>query len=341
MKKFTILILTVSFLFLSCATKVSYSVLRPAELELNGAKTISVLPIKPYAYFNRSTEYSGMEFVLSAFFGIFDTVSVYEKHAIEFLQSSIEKGLLESPYIDLVSAKTVQAAVNKGYINPADIYFTGEVTYYNVNDTISTEVTVIEDKNRDSDHKGSKTYIHKDYYTREVNFDFKYQIVDSSNDKVLSYEKININASSGRYESQNKLPNPYSLIEYKLRDAVNKILKELQPYVVIKSVSLLEDKSKNPDMKIANQFAKDKNIESSYKWYSKIYEEQNIFEAGYNAAILQQSMGNLYDAEELMNNLYEKTADTRALKALKDIRYEIYMANRLRKQTEDFSDYLE
>ena len=35
-------------LFISCATTITVQVKRPAQLDLNGAKTIAVLPFRPY-----------------------------------------------------------------------------------------------------------------------------------------------------------------------------------------------------------------------------------------------------------------------------------------------------
>lgn len=340
-QSFVFLSILLSSLFISCATKVRYEVVRPAELNLNGAKTISVLPIKPYSSLRIKSNTTVAEIIIGSYFGFYDSVSRDEKKAIEYLQTSIENGLMSSPYIDLISSDAVKTAIDKGYLNPADVYFTGEVTYYNVNDRIKTERVSVESKYTDSNGKKKKSYVYVDYYYRDVSFDFKYQIVDSSNNKIIAYEKISIDNSSGRYKSIRDLPSPYSLIENKLKSTASKILKELQPYVVVKSLSLLEDKNKNPDMKNANELAKEYNINDSYRLYRKLYDENGIFEAGYNAALLKQAMGELSDAEDLMSQLYEKTLDSRAYKALSDIRYEIDQANKLFSQTREESDYLE
>jgi len=337
-------VLALLSIFTSCATKIYYDVTRPAELDLNGAKTISVLPIKPYEYFHVRSDTAAMEIVLASFFGILDSASYDERRAIDYLQTSLEKGLIASPYIDVVSSESVQNAIARGYINPADVYLTGEITYYNVRDRVETEKVEVEDKRAalyDSEGRKQKLYTYKDYYYREVTFDFRYQIVDSSNNRILSYEKVSYNNYSGRYSSQRDLPSPYSLMQNDLNRVVNRILKEVQPYVVTRSVSLLEDKGKDPDMKNANQLAKDHNYKDSYKLYSKIYNEKELFEAGYNAAVIQQAFGNFTEAEEMMSELYEKTYDSRASKALSDIRYEINQAKRFQQQTQAESDYLE
>lgn len=350
MRKYTkfLLIFTFAIILSSCATTVRYTTTRPAKLDLNGAKTISVLSFKPYAYFNKRNDARGVEVFINTFFEIFDRVGPEEKEALEYLKDYIEEGLISSPYIDLVSSSAVHNAIKNGYLIPADVYLTGEVTYFNISDKKETERIVIkhEDENEDEDdHRGRRKeeYRYVDYFTRYVNFDFKYEVVDSSTNKIISYDKVSISRCSSRYERPRDLPDAFSLIKSDVRYAANKILKELQPYKVSLSVELLKDKSKNPDMKNADKLAKDYHIEESYKQFSRIYNETGLFEAGYNAAVLQEALGNLSVAEKEMLDLYNKSNDSRAYEALEDIRYEIRQAKRLIEQTEcsDDDDYLE
>lgn len=338
MKKVHLIFIFCALLLTSCATRVNFYVTRPAELDSNGAKTISVLPIKPYEYYNMKTDSSVLDFVLSTFFTTFNSAPYDETRAIEYIHSNLEKGLLNSPYIDVISPSAVQQAVSKGHINPADVYFTGEVTYFKIDDYVKTEKVLVENSNKDTDKK--KEYRFVDYNYRRVYFEFKYQVIDSSNNKILDSDKIRLTKESGKALKSKDLPSAYYMLEDDLHSLVRKLLKDLQPYVVSKSVTLLEDKTKNTDMKYAAQLAKEHNIEESYRLYLKIYDRTNLFEAGYNAALLQQVMGNLSKAESMMEELYEETLDTRAVKALADIRYEIKQARRLSEQTEEKSLYL-
>ncbi len=338
MKKVHLLFICCALLFTSCATRVNFYVTRPAELDLNGAKTISVLPIKPYEYYNMKTDSSVLDFVLSTFFTNFNSAPYDETRAIEYIQTYLEKGLLASPYIEVISASAVQQAVAKGHINPADVYFTGEVTYFRIEDYVKTEKVLVENGNKDTNKKNEYKLV--DYNYRHVYFDFKYQIIDSSNNRILANDKIRLSKQSGKALKSRDLPSAYSLLEDDLYSLVKKLLKDLQPYVVSKSIKLLEDKTKDPEMKYAAQLAKERNIEESYRLYLKIYDRTNLFEAGYNAALLQQVLGNLSKAESMMEDLYEETLDSRALKALTDIRYEIIQARRLSEQTEEKSLYL-
>ena len=56
--------------FISCATTVNVKLTRPAELDLNGARTVSILPIKPYAYYKNSGSSIGQQILIATFYQI-------------------------------------------------------------------------------------------------------------------------------------------------------------------------------------------------------------------------------------------------------------------------------
>lgn len=322
------------FLYISCATTVNVRLTRPAQLDLNGAKTIAILPFKPCSYYREyNTETSlGRRIIVNSFYQIFEIKDPNEQMAIDNLRIQIERGLLDSPYITLVSSESVERALKKGSLNPADVYLTGEVSYFSVSDSRSEEKKQVKPE-RDNQ---KAEYAIVSFWRREVTFNFRYQIVDSTSEKVIAYKEFRCNNTSAKYESRNALPGAYSLIESDIRDAARRILKELQPYTVTKSITLLETKTKDKElktrMKAAEKLADKSQLNTAYLEFSQIYEETDLLEAGYNAAILQEALGNLSEAERMMNELYCKTPDSRVAKGLADIQYEIAQANRLKRQ---------
>lgn len=326
------IIICFCFMFLSCATTVNVKLTRPAHLDLNGARTIAILPIKPCAYYKEYNTSLGMEILINSFYQIFDIRDPDEQLAIDSLRTQIERGLLDSPYIKLVSSDAVENAKRKGYLNPADVYLTGEVTYFDVSDSKSEERKLV--KAAKEDQKAEYEIVR--YWKRTAYFNFKYQVVDSSTDKVISFDEIRMEETSSRYESKSSLPGTYTLLESDIRYAAKRILQELQPYVVTKSIKLLEVKTKDKElkarMKAADELAENNQINTASAEFQKIYEETGIVEAGYNAAILQEALGNLSIAETMMEKVYLQNPDSRVAKGLSDIRNEINMANRLKNQ---------
>ncbi len=326
----------ICFLFFSCATTVKVQLTRPAQLDLNGAKTVAVLPFKPYSYYREHNTSIGIgrQIVINTFYQIFEIKDPDEQLAIDSLRSQIERGLLNSPYITLVGSDSVQQAMRKGTLNPADVYLTGEVSYFDVDDIMSEEKKMIKAA---SGNQLAEYQIVK-YWRREVVFNFRYQIVDSATEKIISYNEFRCSNSSSKYESRRSLPSAYSLIESNIRSAGRRILQELQPYTVTKTIKLLETKTKDKAlkerMKAADELADNSQIAKASAEFSKIYEDTGLVEAGYNAAILQEALGNLSEAERMMLEVYQQNPDNRVAKGLSDIRYEINQANRLKKQIE-------
>jgi len=317
----------------SCATSLNLRITRPAKLDLNGARTIAVLPFKPGKYYHDYDTTLGKQILLDAFYEIFDIKDPDEQLAIDTLYSKIENGLYNSPYIKLVSAESVQTAIKKGTLNPADVYLTGEVSYFTVKDRNIEERELVKPAN--GDEKAEYSIVH--YWVRDAMFTFKYQIVDSSSNTIISSNEIRINESSDKYESKRELPRAYNVIEDELKDAANGILRELQPYKITKTIYLLEakklkDKELKKRMKAADKMASDLMPEKASEEFQKIYEETGLFEAGYNASLLQEAAGNLAVAEKMMSDLFNATMDKRAHKTLEDIQYEIRQENRLKKQ---------
>ena len=148
--KTSLILLCGALLFLSsCATTVNVRLTRPAQLDLNGAKTIAVLPFKPCSYYREyNTEASiGRKIVVNSFYQIFEIKDPNEQMTIDSLHNQIERGLLNSPYIQLVSSDSVERALKKGTLNPADVYLTGEVYYFEIRDKRSEERRQVKEAN--------------------------------------------------------------------------------------------------------------------------------------------------------------------------------------------------
>ena len=73
-KKFSksILLTLCFFMLFSCATTVNVRLTRPAQLDLNGARTIAVLPFKPGQYYVEYDTSLGKTILINTFYQIFE-----------------------------------------------------------------------------------------------------------------------------------------------------------------------------------------------------------------------------------------------------------------------------
>lgn len=342
-------VVVMSLSFVSCATSVKVDVVRPAELDLNGANSIAILPFRPSLYHGHYEPRRGHRLSILDFFFGFNDVNPEEQHAISLLKAEIEEGLMGSKYLKLISSSAVESAIRNSKDVPADVYLTGEVIDFSVMDKKienQRKVTVDHSKDRDFDDGTEReaesakeeAYVIEVEFKRYVTMEFRYQIVDSKTNEIISFKTVEISDNSFAEKNPRELPSPYSIIKDEIQYSARKILKEIQPYTVTKYLELMSYSSKNIDMKYADELADRGYVQEAFEKFREIYDNQMIYEAGYNAAMLLEALGQLEEAEALMEEVSKK-ADSkvakRALKSLYDIRNEIKQAAKLDKQNQD------
>jgi hypothetical protein len=319
MKKLSALFLA-SVLFLSsCATSIKVQILRPAQLEINNAKTIAVLPFKTSTSQDDSTSFIGAVIQIIDLFVNNTNASADENNIVNYVTSSLEDGLASSAYITLVSSSSVSAAITNQTEVPVDVYLTGRIS--------SFKTDIDKGYRTETDKKGNKKKIRT--YTREAQITIRYQVINAKTNTVISSKSRSYSSSSSSYDDRSDVPSAYSILKSSLSTFVRTILHEVQPYVETKSFTFLETKDEN--MKEAKKLVK-KDINAAYLMYMNIYQQQALFEAGYNAALIIQAQGKLAEAKTMMETLCSTYNDSRAFKALSDINNEIYQAERLQGQ---------
>lgn len=296
-KKISLLTLTgIALTLTSCATSFSREVLRAADVDLKGAKSITVSAITVPG--GKSTSKADV------------------LDAVNYLQDLLEDRLYGSGYFQIVDKRDRR--------NVPDVYFDSGFTSFTTTDN-RREIKV---KNDDDEYE--YYYV----YSRQVKGSIDYKYVDSSTNRVIAQKSYSFSKTSVEKEDPHDLPSSFSIIKGDLDSFVNKIMKEIEPYIETKTYTLLKDKTKNPEFKVANDYAKKGFLEESMKAFSELFEKTQQFEAGYNAAIIMEALGYLDEAEESMNNLYVVFGEKKALNALKDIRSEKAKAAKLEKQAQ-------
>ncbi len=300
-------------LLASCATSISMKVQRPAELDLRGANSISVIPFQ----ISKPSSADNNEFVKILKF-IFTDRKDPRIDIAEHLTSTLTDKLIDSNYMDVISSSAVLRALENGTAVPADCYLTGYISKF------KTDEEVFEKE----DDEGNVEYSHR----RNVNLTIVYQVIDSNSYQIICSKTKEISEHSSRISADEPLPDAYSIVRYELDYLINQIMKELQPYEETKYLTLLDDKEYKDLMKPAKELASKNKLDEALDKYLSLYKQYNIFAAGYNAALIIQAKGNLSEAEKLMIELADKFKDKKAVYALDDIHKEMELNNKLNNQ---------
>lgn len=299
-----------AILLSSCATTVSSRVIRPAELNLDGAKTISVLP------FDITDSFS----IGHSFFGFFAFThrNQEESELADYIQRSISDKLMDAGYFQVISGKQVERALEAGQTPPCDVYIAGALTGFGI------DVECIEtDK---FDKRGNPIY----EYRKVVHFRMTYEVINAKTGAVYYSYHQNFSGSDSDSEAY-YLDSATEILSSSISLCTTDLMKKLQPYEYTLSLKLL-DYDDNDKMEAAKEIAKKKQYIAAQKSYESIYNETGLFEAGYNCAILLEILGEYEQARLYLENLYCQTFDTRAAKAIEGIDREIMYRNRLGEQ---------
>ena len=316
----TLAILTL--LAFSCSTTVSTDVTRPAELDLEGVNTVSLLPFKTSSEMDLNS--NGTKPVYS-FYDYFDKYQTqYSKMNDEFdivnaIDSKLYTKMSMESDLTLVDPAAVERAFRSKSTLPVDIYVTGGITSFS---------SIIESEVVERTTKQGKVPAEK--YWRELNLSLLYQVVDTNTNTVLSHNEFDYSAKSSKEYALDDVATTYSLAESKVNAFVAEIMKEFLPYEEEKSLTLLSHK--DSAMKEAEKLAKKGQLGMAKNKYLSLYNSKDYFEAGYNAALLLQAMEEYEDAKEVMTKVYKRFGDQRAKTALKDIENDIKSAKRLKEQ---------
>lgn len=310
-------------LLASCATSVPVTVTRPAELDLHGAKTVSVLPFQISD--DKDLQHTNSSFVnvLLALDYLLRDDDKNEVECANYLSTQLTSKLSESTYLTLVDADVVKTALAKGKKAPVDVYLTGKISNFKYG---------VDDKDVKEKEDDEEFYV--TYYSRWVRATIVYEVVDSKTNQIIAYREKEINQKSTEQKKYNDVPSVFSTVKNDLNQLTTQIMKEIQPYQETKYLSLLKDKTKNPELKLANSLAKEGMVVESRQKYYAVYKSENNFEAGYNAAKLLQAEGKLEESKKLMTELVNKFGDKRAISGLRDIQYEIDQSAKLQNQLE-------
>lgn len=301
---FLILLICTPVLFTSCATSIRFPVERPAEIDSKGATSIAILPFSTgninRFYYNHSSD---------------------AKVIANYIQEEFQKRILRSGYFTLVSAQGLLK--QSSTTSACDLYIHGNM--YNFSNKIEKILLKSEDNKK-------KQYLYK----RKVTLSVKYEVVYSRTNEILYSTTQHIEEESSEYVTPREVPSFFSLISSDLSGRINNIAKKLMPYTTTRHLSLLKTKTKEPEIKealaTAHKLTKQGLYPLAQSAFMTLYEQQGIFEAGYNAALLLEATGKLQKAAELMSQIFVATNNKKAEKALKEIQKEIRYAQRLHYQ---------
>lgn len=324
-KKFTkflhlcLCLCTFCTIFLSCTTIVDADTLRPAEIDIKQATTITIVPFMTINEMRDFEEDLSMEADYLHKIDTFTSANVDAKEEISC--AKVITTLFEEEFDKLRTLNRIPTT----QAEHANLILYGGLTYLG---------THVKSENRTNKTKQG-TDAKEIWYWREVSVRFKYYVFDTSNYTVLEEKSLSYALKSDETYISTMIPTISDTIASKLYDAIHGIVKQFEPSVANRSIELLFHK--HTAMKTASTYAQNKRLKEAYEQYMAIYQKYGFFEASYNAGIILEALGDLAGAKRHLTILHNETQNKRqreqVLKALDVIQKEIDLATKLQGQS--------
>lgn len=300
----------------SCATTVTYKTNRPAAYDLNCARSILI------------------ESVITPRFNSYGVNNDDSKLA-GYMENALAKEFRDYNYYTVYTSRDRR-------VEP-DVYLDGEILFIDVTDNESRKQIENPDyipptkgerrvEKRGSNINTTEKYIYQYSYQREVHMCVRLTYVDAYTEKEIFSQEYDYVEKSYSVNSKSDLPSVYDLLYRHIDSIVSDIAYYVHPHAVTCKITLLENETKDKELDRAEDLADKGQLGQSYQIYKEYYDSTGLFFTGYNAALLQQAMGNLKQAKTEMEKVYKESGDTRALDALSVINAEVESNSKFEKQ---------
>jgi len=307
------LIFISAFIFLSCATTLTFDVDHPPIVDLRGVKTITVIPLEWDAGYRYSE---------------------FAKHVTSALVFGVRRG-----NIDYVDPAVLQSVPTLEYWKHVDVYITGRITNVRVGDDVYS---------RDEEWGNTtRTTISR---TRTVIVDIEYEYIRAYNNEVLGHFKKSTSQTGGAgeqvlyYIETDRFRNQHSTgrnrnnyhrernrnnyyrerdrrrrtQDYQLYDLTDDI--QLTNTIAARAINQFSHaawreqniwtttetrnlKGNTSGLSEAKRMIRRRYFGRAYEIYSEMYEQTGNINAGYNLALMMQFDNKYTDALELLKQI--------------------------------------
>jgi len=292
-----IAIAVLAFLLGGCTTGVQLRVERAPNWNTAGIKRVSVMPFE----YNRGGGGGRPHMRIFS-----QGRSREEAEIASFLTTTAMTQIKQTNHFTLISSSEVERLRSGGerVENHVDALFTGKV--------VSIE-------GRDSSYIGQrydseiKQMVDVMYYVREVTLTVSYSLERARDGSLIGIATRTGKASDIQQDSLSLKSRQRLLQECRVLNGVGR---DLAPYAVNETRVLMSEKTKDKELKTKMKNALGHVTAGSYRAalneYMKIYEEYGNIAAIYNAAIMQEALGDLSAAVALMDRASTDTGNPAA-----------------------------
>ena len=135
-----------------------------------------------------------------------------------------------------------------------------------------------------------------------------------------------------KYDNRAQLEADEEVCKEILDQMVPKIAKQIAPYKEVVYRALMKDKTKNPDLKAADELVKGNLYDRALEIFLQVWSGTQNPAAGVNAGIMYEALGDLDSALRIVKEVVDRTADSAAMREYSRLLREKQSLERLKEQ---------
>ncbi len=335
--------------FTSCTTSIKVRHLIPSDVDVSNHRNIAIASTDSYVFPRGGVlppwiKGSGdTSFSLSSSFDPEVSADISDASTAYLVDA-----LARTDYFTILPSETTDAYLSLGKSGKnaysllmdegVDALLKSSITYMNCEEQIigrDIKEWVTEDPNP-SDPASKVTSYEKVtgrsfFLEQKATITFTYTLIDLKANRILATDSFtsqeaketclgktifgigeNSRDTDERCYSSGYSPSFFPLFEKMVKAIPSQIAKQLAPFWEETRVSLMTNKPKVERVKQAYKMAEQNNLREAYSLFLQAWEQQGHLPSGYNAALLLEGMGRYSEALALMNQVYNKTGDSKS-----------------------------
>ena len=316
-KHVSIVLALMAVLLAGCTTTIRMEVLKPAEVNMSGARRIAVMDF----------DYPQQGVVLYSFSEIFKRalLKVYglsgspretvEERIARYVTDRLIITLLNTGYFEIINPGDLNRALS-GVVNTdlspiqlgtrvkAQAIIVGNIHTMESEDLVEQEPYTITDEKT-----GKEITQVRHYQVRTAKLALTYRVVNTRSGEVMATKQLSNTARDKVLAGDPDLKEPDELYQEIVDSLLPAIPRQIAPYKVVEYRVLMKDEEDDPRMERADGLVKGNLYDRALESFLAIWDDSRNVAAGFNAAIMYEVLGNTDSAIATMDEVLDVSTD--------------------------------
>jgi hypothetical protein len=307
--------------FLGCATSVPVTVTKPAEVNMSSMRRIAVLDFTiTQDRYELSVE-KLFEAALEELFDLSVGERAIEREIEEYTTERFILGLVQTNYFHVVGASEIRQSIDPtgtsvgsvqeiGEKVDAQGILTGEIYRITAEDEEFTRTDEVTDPETESVYETDIPWIR-----RTAVLGLTYHVFNTKSGALFASRSFEASIQDEQEaDNEEYLREPVEMYREIVDTFIPRMMNQLAPYTVRETRKLMKDKSSDPIMESAKQYAKNGMYDRALELYLEVWNNSRNPAAGFNGAIMYEVTSDVDAAVSLMKEVVDQYPEKKIIR---------------------------